>query len=405
MSVANQKYRNQRKKELLLFLGVIIALGLSWIAGTFRTRAALTPFLSKAFPQAGFFEAADEKVYVAWRDKNKRELLGYAALGEAHGYGGRIRVLTAINPQGIIDQVVVVEHRETASFFMRVKNRGLIDSLVGKSVGDSLRAGEDVDVISGATMTSRALIDSVRKAARDVARNYLKLNLPPEPRAALNFGGAEIALLVLLLVGLVGRSRLIPPRPWRRLLRWASLLTGMVVLGFIFNRPLSLAHINKVILGYWPAWWSNPYFYLLVLGVLGLFFLTDKNPYCEWFCPFGAVQDILKVVGGGSKRLPPSLHRLLRWGQRLAVLVIVCLALYYRNPSTASYEVFGALFHLVGSNFHFILLGIVLVASLFLHRPWCNYLCPVRPATEFIRLARRRLTALFQALFGKRNKK
>ncbi|MCP2620110.1 FMN-binding protein [Candidatus Aminicenantes bacterium AC-334-K16] len=405
MSIPHQRYQNKKKKELLLFLGVIIALSIAWVAGTFRTRATLSPFLGAAFPQAGFFEPGEENVFIAWRDKNKKELVGYAALGEAHGYGGRIKVLIAIDPQGVITRAVVVEHRETASFFLRVKNRGLIDSLVGKSVGDPLRAGEDIDVISGATMTSRALIDSVRGAAREVAGSYLGLNLPPEPRSAINFGGAEVALLVLLLVGLVGRSRLVPPRPWRKVLRWGSLLTGMVVLGFIFNRPLTLAHINKVILGYWPAWWSNPYFYLLVLGVLGLFFLTEKNPYCEWFCPFGAVQETLRVVGGGSKRLPSLCHRLLRWGQRLAVLVIVCLALYYRNPSTASYEVFGALFHLVGSNFHFILLGVVLVASLFLHRPWCNYLCPVRPATEFIRLARRKANAGLRLLFGKRAKK
>ncbi|RLE07189.1 MAG: hypothetical protein DRJ06_06385 [Candidatus Aminicenantes bacterium] len=393
--------QSRKKKELLVFLGVAILLAVCWVTGTFRSRAVLTPFLRKAFPPAGFFEPREENVFVAWRDKKRKELLGCAAVGEAHGYGGRIKVLTATDPRGIIKGVIVIEHRETASFFMRVKNRGLIDSLVGKSPEAPLIAGVDIDTVSGATMTSKALVESVRRASRAIAIRYLGFKLPSDPKPTINIGGAEVTLLLLLLVGLIGRSKIVSPQPWRKILRWGSMLTGMIVLGFVYNRPLTLAHINKVILGYWPAWWSNPYFYLLILGVLGLFLLTDKNPYCEWFCPFGAVQETLKVVGGGSKKLPPSLHRLLRWAQRLAVLVIVCLALYYRNPSTASYEVFGALFHLVGSNFHFVLLGVVLVASLFLHRPWCNYLCPVRPATEFIRLGRRSIGGWLKLKFGK----
>ena len=393
--------QSRKKKELLVFLGVAILLAVCWVTGTFRSRAVLTPFLRKAFPPAGFFEPREENVFVAWRDKTRKELLGYAAVGEAHGYGGRIKVLTAMDPRGIIKGVIVIEHRETASFFMRVKNRGLIDSLVGKSPEAPLIAGVDIDTVSGATMTSKALVESVRRASRAIAIRYLGFKLPSDPKPTINIGGAEVTLLLLLLVGLIGRSKIVSPQPWRKILRWGSMLTGMIVLGFVYNRPLTLAHINKLILGYWPAWWSNPYFYLLILGVLGLFILTDKNPYCEWFCPFGAVQETLKVVGGGFKRLPASLHRLLRWAQRLAVLVIVCLALYYRNPSTASYEVFGALFHLVGSNFHFVLLGVVLVASLFLHRPWCNYLCPVRPATEFIRLGRRSIGSWVKLKFGK----
>ena len=39
-------------------------------------------------------------------------------------------------------------------------------------------------------------------------------------------------------------------------------------------------------------------------------------------------------------------------------------------------------FKLTGSNLQFAILGIVLVASVFIKRPWCNYLCPLKPVTE-----------------------
>ena len=51
---------------------------------------------------------------------------------------------------------------------------------------------------------------------------------------------------------------------------------------------------------------------------------------------------------------------------------------------------------LIGSNFLFVLLGIVLVASLFIRRPWCSYLCPLRPVTDLIRLVRNWILELWE---------
>ena len=62
------------------------------------------------------------------------------------------------------------------------------------------------------------------------------------------------------------------------------------------------------------------------------------------------------------------------------------IALYLKNPGITSYEVFGAFFRLVGSDFMFILLGVVLILSLFLKRPWCSYLCPLRAVSDYVLL-------------------
>jgi len=143
-----------------------------------------------------------------------------------------------------------------------------------------------------------------------------------------------------------------------------------------------------MLLGFWPEWQLHLYWYLLLAGILFVFTADDKNPYCEWFCPFGAAQECLGIIGGAKGRTPQRYHNLLRWFQRALALSAIIIALLYRNPSISCYEVFGAFFRLIGSNFHFVLLGVVLIAALFLKRPWCRYLCPLRPVTDFIRLIR-----------------
>jgi polyferredoxin len=159
-------------------------------------------------------------------------------------------------------------------------------------------------------------------------------------------------------------------------------LGGLVFVGFLFNAPFVLAQINMVLIGYWPEWQTNLYWYLLILGLL-LFKATEEwNVYCYDFCPFGALQEIAAKIGGAK---PQKLRwsSFLLWAQRLLTLTAISLALIYRNPGLSSYEVFGTAFALEGSNFQFALLAIILLSSLFLYRPWCRHLCPLhKNATE-----------------------
>lgn len=79
------------------------------------------------------------------------------------------------------------------------------------------------------------------------------------------------------------------------------------------------------------------------------------------------------------------------WLQRSLAWVAIALDLWSRNPGISEYEVFDAAFRLTGSHRLLILLTVMLVFSLFIHRPWCNYLCPVKPVTDYIVLFRKKL--------------
>jgi NosR/NirI family nitrous oxide reductase transcriptional regulator len=384
MNMERQKKNSNRLERILavLALGILI---IAWLAGTFQAEANLAPFLKQAFPEANYFESSSGDNYSAWKDEAKSRLLGYLAVGTANGYGGKLKIAVAVSLDGKVMGLSVVDHKETASFFQRVLRSQLSESLKDKSHSDSFILGQDVDSVTGATYSSRALADSVRRAARKVATRNLKLPVIPEPSPPVVFGFPEAVLLVLFAVGIVGRSRQFKQR---KAIRWISMLVGMGVLGFVYNRPLTLVFINKMLLGFWPGWRLNLYWYILLAGIVLIIAVGKKSPYCEWFCPFGSAQECLGIIGGATKRIPERTHVLLRWFQRILALSVIMLALLSRNPSISSYEVFGAFFHLIGSSFNFALLAVVLVAALFLKRPWCSYLCPLRPVTDFIRLLR-----------------
>ena len=166
----------------------------------------------------------------------------------------------------------------------------------------------------------------------------------------------------------------------RNIIRWITLITGLIFLGFIYNRPYVLAHVNMVLLGYFPAWDTHIYWYILIAGLL--LFKTEKNwnTYCYDFCPFGACQEVIGAIGG-AKPAKIKWQEALKWLQRILVIFAVSLALIYRNPGSFSFEIFGTLFDLEGSNIQFIVLAIVLLSSLFIYRPFCNYLCPLHKNT------------------------
>jgi uncharacterized protein with FMN-binding domain len=341
-----------------------------------RAGVDLRPFLDAAWPDAGRFEELEGDSYRVVGDED--EVLGYVTTGTASGYGGPLKMVISMTPDGVVESVSVVEHRETPSFFRRVVDARFLGRLVGKTNDDAIVLDEDVDGISGATYTSLAMTQSVHRAAREIAGEFLELEVPPDKRRVV-FGLPEIVLIALFAVA-VSRRRI--KGKVSTVLRWTTLLGGLVFLGFLFNSPFVLAHINMVLIGYWPEWQTHIFWYILIIGLL-LFKATEEwNVYCYDFCPFGTLQEIAAKIGGAKpKKLRWS--KVLLWVQRLLTLGAISLALIYRNPGLSSYEVFGTAFALEGSNFQFALLAIILLSSLFLYRPWCRHLCPLhKNATE-----------------------
>jgi uncharacterized protein with FMN-binding domain len=376
---------SQQQIDRILAIVALVAIIVAWFIGDSRKEVELTPFLQQALPEAGRLEQVDGGYYAAWKEQPNKELMGYLAVGTAHGYGGALKMVVAVSPGGKILATVIADHKETTSFFQRVMKSDLLKSMIGKKHSDPFILEQDVDGVSGATYTSRALADAVRRGSRGITKDVLGLPTPGEAPLKIQFGFPEVFLIVLFVAAIIGSRRWFK---YKKTLRWIGMLAALVVLGFIFSMPLTLIFLNKMLLGYWPQWQLHLYWYILIIGILLLLVFESKNLYCERICPFGAAQECVGVIGGAKKDLPGKFRTIMRWVQRVLALAVILVALVYSNPGIFTYEISGALFRLIGSTFLFALLGIILITALFIKRPWCNYLCPVRPVVDFIRLIR-----------------
>jgi polyferredoxin len=167
------------------------------------------------------------------------------------------------------------------------------------------------------------------------------------------------------------------------------LATGVIILGFIYNKPLTVANFVSLLSGYWPDWHTNLYWFLLLGGLLFVTTAQGKNPYCSWFCPFGAVQEGLAKISGAKLYRPRSLHYPLKWAQRGLAYAAILLGLALRQPGGVSYEPFGTLFDFTGTGPQWVLLVLVLLTSFLIYRPFCTFLCPMDPIVDYIGESRR----------------
>jgi hypothetical protein len=380
MSKRKRAFRN----ELLLGVLAVVTILVAWVIGARLVDADLDTYLKLACPEAVRFESVNGNTFTALSALD--ETIGYISISSANGYGGPMTLAVAIDLEGQVTGISIVDHKETPSYLNRVLNAGAPDALLGKTYQENFILGEDIDAVSGATYTTLALAEAVRDGVRSVAQKQLGLEAPSLERPEIAFGIPEITLIALYAVGLIGHQKKFK---YKKIARWAAMLTGLLVLGFVYNRPLTLSHINQLLLGYFPQWQTNLYWYLLIGGILFVFTVDNKNPYCEWFCPFGAAQECMGAIGGAKARSVGRYREVLKWLTRIVVWVAIIIAMLFRNPGLTSYEVFGNLFSLTGSLLQFVVLGIVLVASLFIRRPWCTYLCPLRPVTDLYRTFRK----------------
>lgn len=99
--------------------------------------------------------------------------------------------------------------------------------------------------------------------------------------------------------------------------------------------------------------------------------------YCGWFCPFGTAQEFVGKIGKTLKikkyKLPDKIQAILVYLRYIIyALSFIGLISMVWNPRGKFSMI------LRGFEISYILYGIVIIfllISLFIDRPWCNYLC------------------------------
>jgi len=84
----------------------------------------------------------------------------------ARGYGGEIKLLVGIDEKGKVSGVKILSHQETPGLGANITAPKFLDQFKGKKVTDRLEAKKDIDAISGATISSRAVCHGVQQALK-----------------------------------------------------------------------------------------------------------------------------------------------------------------------------------------------------------------------------------------------
>jgi len=133
----------------------------------------------EAFPvakESGNFTARDDltqKVHNEDKDIQKvyevkvdGKRVGWVVQVAPRGYGGPILFDVGIDPKGEIVGISVISIKETPGLGENVMGPEFTEQFIGKMVNDNLKVGEDIDGLTGATISSDAMALGVKKALK-----------------------------------------------------------------------------------------------------------------------------------------------------------------------------------------------------------------------------------------------
>jgi len=197
----------------ILITAIVIISGAALAVSTLSDSAAPTPephpheeVIRSFFPNAGAFPDdferldTDETGFV-YAVKQEGGIIGYAVQQTTQGYGGPIELIVAFQPDYTLGGIHVggEAFNETENLGGKARDEAFTGQFKGAHL--PVKLGENIDSISGATVTSQAVVDGVNAAAE---RLYTIPGLiqPAQPKRTANasvigYGGPVLARVTL----------------------------------------------------------------------------------------------------------------------------------------------------------------------------------------------------------------
>lgn len=265
----------------------------------------------------------------------------------------------------------------------------LAEQFQGKTLEElSAMDTEQVEGVSGATMTSDGIIRALQHLAAKVLEDEQRAkaeNEKPGTFSWLRFGIRDAgALTILLLAFLMAFSRL------RRIRRVRVLFQSALVgyLGF-YNGDL----LSQLL---FYGWATNGVPWSTAIGILSISLaailvpvFSRTNLYCHHICPFGAAQSLVGRMVREKKKLPRGMHRWLKLIPGILIGLIFLSVLLGWDWNLSMFEPFDA-FNPRVAGWASILIAVAgLGASVFYPQAYCKYGCPTGAMLEYLRGNRR----------------
>ena len=303
---------------------------------------------------------------------------------DVQGYGGPVPLKIHIK-DGRVAAVEAEPNAESPDFFNRAKE--LLNHWQGKSVDEALV--EEVDAVSGATFSSRAIIANMQRGLA-----YAKQHGQWGEDGSVGALGTSAPLIVGSGDGSVGALETSAPP----IVALVVVLLGAVVPLFYNNRRLHLVQlaVNVVVLGLWTGTFVSYTLFLRIfaggvsLSAIGAFaapllmlivaliypLAGRSGHYCANICPFGSAQELAGKLSRRKLRITPRVLKLLSVLRNLLWGVLMALLLTGTCTAWIDYELFTAFLYSSASVWVTVLAALFLVLSVWVPRPYCRFVCP-----------------------------
>ena len=278
------------------------------------------------------------------------------------GYGGTVPLELTVKDNKVVS-VKALDNTETPDFFERAS------VLLHRWDGMTLDEASDlqVDAVSGATFSSKAIIGNVRRGLQYAQQSTAKESV-----------FAQVDLSAKAIAGLV-----------------VALMAAIVPL-FYKNKRYRVVHqvLNTVVLGFWCGSFVSysaligytfngmnilallvPVIMLITAFIYPLF--GKKSYYCTHVCPFGAVQELAnRCVPYQLKLGNTTVKRLDTFRQVLWAALMLCLwtGVWFDWVDAEPFSAFifeSASWAAIAIAVTFALLSTVIM------RPYCRFVCPM----------------------------
>lgn len=268
---------------------------------------------------------------------------------------------------GRIVRIEPLPNSETPRFFDRAKS--VFQNYIGLTPQQGL--AQEVDAVSGATFTSRAIIGNVREAMEYAAHAEI---VPAQP------AGPSAAVVAAIIVGAMAMTVPLVVRSKRYRILQAVLNVG--VLGFWAGTFVSYAAMIGLAANGWLGWESVPVCLLLIAAFVYPLF-GRHSYYCANVCPFGSLQELAAKTG--RRKLPMSARTARLLGRARVILWAVLMFVMLTSAWFAwvDYDLFTAFIVATASWAVIAMAVIFVILSMFVPRPYCRFVCPTGTLLKF----------------------
>lgn len=277
------------------------------------------------------------------------------------GYAGPVPLEIHLK-DGIITEIVALKNNETPEFFDEA--RQLLTHWNGKKIEDGQNA--KVDMVSGATFTSRAIVQNVQAGLQYASQNPVA----PTVFDQIDHSLKNIAGLIVVLM-----AAIIPLFFRNQTYRIVQLTLNVVVLGLwcgtFLNWSLFVGYMSNGI----NVWISLiPIVMLITAFIYPLF--GKKNYYCTHVCPFGSIQDLAGKTNHRKWKMGKKTAKRLGYFRQALFAVLMILMLVGVGFEWMDYEVFSAFIFQSAATVVIVMAIVFVLLAVFVPRPYCRFVCP-----------------------------